>query len=258
MIEVRGAVVRFGDKTAVREASVRVDDGRILGIVGPNGSGKTTLLRVMAGLQKCERGDVRIDDVTWGAGDARPKQLGHRVALVAQHQDSPGQLRVIESVMLGRIAQRGPWASFTDDDWQVAAQSLRRVQAMHLVERTVSTLSGGERQRVALARALTQGAPHLLLDEPTNHLDVRFQHELLDLVAELGVTAVAVLHDLNLAGRYCHTLSVMQEGAVVAAGRPGEVLVPELISSVYGIEVARHDWKGNPHLYFAPGRAMAS
>lgn len=258
MIEVKDAVVRFGETVAVQGAGATVEDGKILGIVGPNGSGKTTLLRVMAGLQRLDHGQVRIDNISWGAGDRRPNDLGHRIALVAQHQDSPGQLRVIESIMLGRIALRGPWSKFTTEDWEIAAESLRRVRAMHLLERTVATLSGGERQRVALARALTQGAPHLLLDEPTNHLDVRFQHELLDLVSQLGVTTVAVLHDLNLAGRYCQSLTVLQRGEVVAAGTPDEVLDPQLISSVYEIGVARHDWEGKPHLYFAPDEAQAA
>ncbi|MFT4086692.1 MAG: ABC transporter ATP-binding protein [Gordonia sp. (in: high G+C Gram-positive bacteria)] len=256
MIEVKSAVVRFGDATAVDGASVAVDDGAVLGIVGPNGSGKTTLLRAIAGLQRLDSGSVRIDDHAWETRAVNPSDLARRVALVTQHQDSPGQLRVIESVMLGRIALRGPWSRFTDEDWDVAERALRRVRVTHLVDRTVGSLSGGERQRVALARAITQGAPHLLLDEPTNHLDVRFQHELLDLVRELGATTIAVLHDLNLAGRYCDRLTLLRRGAVVASGEPGRVLDPDLIRDVYEIDVARHDRNGRPHLYFAPEPAL--
>ncbi|WP_347345375.1 ABC transporter ATP-binding protein [Microbacterium sp.] len=247
------AVVRFGDAAAVNGVTARVDDGAVLGIVGPNGSGKTTLLRVMCGLQPIDAGEVRVDDVRWGSSSKRPVgALGRSVALVAQNHESQGQLRVIESVMLGRLALRGAWSPFSAEDWDVAAEALRSVGAMHLVEREVGTLSGGERQRVSVARALTQATSHMLLDEPTNHLDVRYQHDLLDLVRGLGITIVVVLHDLNLAGRYCDRLVVLERGSVVAEGAPRDVLDPDLIESVYHIPVARHDWRGNPHLYFAP------
>ncbi|MFT4235878.1 MAG: ABC transporter ATP-binding protein [Microbacterium sp.] len=253
MISVTGAVVRFGDAAAVDGVTARVDDGSVVGIVGPNGSGKTTLLRVMCGLQPIHAGEVRVDGIQWGTSSKRPVgALGRSIALVAQNHESQGQLRVIESVMLGRLALRGAWSPFTAADWNAAADALHNVGAMHLVEREVGTLSGGERQRVSVARALTQDTTHMLLDEPTNHLDVRYQHELLELVRGLGITIVVVLHDLNLAGRYCDRLMVLDRGRVVVDGTPHDVLEPGLIESVYRIPVARHDWRGNPHLYFAP------
>ncbi|MFT4011710.1 MAG: ABC transporter ATP-binding protein [Nocardioidaceae bacterium] len=254
MIRLEDVVVRFGSHRALDEVGVEVATGRVTGIVGPNGSGKTTLLRVMAGLQKLDEGAVHIDDVSWGARSRAPDNLSRSIALVAQHQDATGQLRVIESVMLGRIALRGPWARFTGEDWDVAAESLRQVGALHLVKRQIATLSGGERQRVSLARALTQGAPHLLLDEPTNHLDVRYQHELLDLVRDIDITTAVVLHELNLASRYCDSLVMLDQGRVVAAGDRHDVLDPDLVEKVYEIGAARHDWRDQPQLYVAPDR----
>ena len=102
-------------------------------------------------------------------------------------------------------------------------------------DRTFATLSGGEKQRVLVARCLTQRAPLLVLDEPTNHLDIRAQFELLDLIRSLGVTTVAALHDLNLAARYCDQVVVLDGGAVVAAGRPVEVLTGSLVAEVFGV-----------------------
>jgi len=94
------------------------------------------------------------------------------------------------------------------------------VGARDLADRSFGTLSGGEKQRVLIARTLIQEADHLLLDEPTNHLDIRYQHDVLGLVRTLDVTTVVVLHDLNLAARYCDHLVLLDRGTVAAAGRP--------------------------------------
>jgi iron complex transport system ATP-binding protein len=91
---------------------------------------------------------------------------------------------------------------------------------------------------VLIARALAQGADHLILDEPTNHLDVRYQVEVLDLVAGLGVTVLAAIHDLGLAALYCDTVHLLHQGRLVAGGPPGEVITPESIRAVYGADVA--------------------
>nr|WP_208295046.1 ABC transporter ATP-binding protein [Glycomyces sp. NRRL B-16210] len=114
-------------------------------------------------------------------------------------------------------------------------------------------MSGGERRRALIAWALAQAATHLLLDEPTNHLDVRYQHEILALVAGLELCTVAVLHDLNLAARYCDALVLLDRGRIAAAGTPDEVLRPEVIEPVYRITARRFDIEGVPQLLFAPG-----
>lgn len=115
-------------------------------------------------------------------------------------------------------------------------------------------LSGGEKQRALIARALAQEASHLLLDEPTNHLDVRYQHETLHLVRELGTTTIVVLHDLNLAARYCDRLVLLYQGKVVAVGTPDVVLTPEILEPVYGITVERVEHRSVPQLVFTlPG-----
>jgi iron complex transport system ATP-binding protein len=132
------------------------------------------------------------------------------------------------------------------------------VGAAHLARRSVAQLSGGERQRVLIARAVAQESAHLLLDEPTNHLDIRYQHEVLSLVRHLGGTIVVVLHDLNLAARYCDRLVLLDRGAVAGAGTPDEVLQPDLIRRVYGIDARRVDVDGTPNLLFAPLRQEAA
>ncbi|MDA3145778.1 ABC transporter ATP-binding protein [Leucobacter sp. UCMA 4100] len=139
-------------------------------------------------------------------------------------------------------------------DRRVAAEAIEKVGIGHLSQRVFAGLSGGEKQRALIARALAQEASHLLLDEPTNHLDVRYQHETLHLVRELGTTTIVVLHDLNLAARYCDRLVLLYQGKVVAVGTPDVVLTPEILEPVYGITVERVEHRSVPQLVFTlPG-----
>ena len=130
--------------------------------------------------------------------------------------------------------------------------ALARVDITYLADRLITQLSGGERQRALIARAIAQDADHLLLDEPTNHLDIRHQFELLALVATIPATTVIVLHDLNLAARCCDELILLDHGRLVASGPTQQVLDPELISQVYGVQVHRIDHAGQPRLLFDP------
>lgn len=123
-----------------------------------------------------------------------------------------------------------------------------------LARRDFAVLSGGERQRALIARALAQGTGHILLDEPTNHLDIRYQHDVLDMVSRLPATVVVVLHDLNLTARYCDRVVVMDAGRIIADGAPADVLVPEVIAPVYGVDVRRVDVDGDVNLVFRPRR----
>src|SRR5699024_1878287 len=111
------------------------------------------------------------------------------------------------------------------------------VDALHLAGRVFTELSGGERQRVLIARAVTQSPRVMLLDEPTNHLDIGHQHEVLSLVRELGLTTVVVLHDLNLAARYCDRLALLHGGRILREGEPADILETATISGVYGVDV---------------------
>jgi iron complex transport system ATP-binding protein len=130
------------------------------------------------------------------------------------------------------------------------AEAMERVGCSHLAGRSFNTLSGGEKQLVLIARALAQGADHLILDEPTNHLDIRYQLGILELVAGLGATVLAALHDLSLAALFCQTVFLLAGGQIVAAGPPGTVITPATVRAAYGADVLviEHPETGTPHL----------
>ena len=122
--------------------------------------------------------------------------------------------------------------------------------AQHLAHRGFNTLSGGEKQRVLIAQALAQGADHLILDEPTSHLDIRYQVEILELVAGLGITVLAAIHDLSLAALFCDTVHLIAGGQLITGGPPEQVLTAATVRAAYGTEVLviAHPETGTPHL----------
>ena len=168
------------------------------------------------------------------------RSIARAVAVVTQDASADGiGITVGELVLLGRHVHRGDHQGFTDDDRSVALEALELVNLTGFADRNLQELSGGERQRVMIARCIVQQSPVMLLDEPTNHLDVRYQHEVLTLVRSLEIDTIVVLHDLNLASRYCDHLALLDQGRVVHQGPPENVLRSDVLEPVYGIEVRR-------------------
>jgi iron complex transport system ATP-binding protein len=250
VIEARGVSWRYDGDPVIDGVDVAGRPGRVLGLIGPNGSGKTTLLRLLYGALRSGTGRVTVDGDELST--VAPREVARRLAVVVQETGGETALTVGEMVLLGRGPHLSTFQRTGAADHEIAARCLRRVGAAHLGTRAFAGLSGGERQRVLIARALAQEATHLLLDEPTNHLDIRYQHEILRLVRELGTCAVVVLHDLNLAARYCDDLVLLGAGGVVAAGAKQDVLDPAVLEPVYGIGIERLDVRGAIHLLFHP------
>jgi iron complex transport system ATP-binding protein len=218
----------------LREVSLQIRPGDIVGLVGPNGSGKSTLLRTVYRSLRPDRGVVRVggDDV-WALS---ARTAARRTAAVLQ--DGSGNaagLSVAEIVALGRTAHHGLLGRDGADDHRAVAEALDQCGVRPLAGRDFASLSGGERQRVLLARALAQRPDLLVVDELTNHLDIRARFELLDLIRATAITTLAVLHDLDLAARLCDHLVVLHDGAVVTAGPVLDVLTPGLMRDVFGV-----------------------
>lgn len=221
-------------------------DREVHGIVGPNGSGKSTTLRCVYRALAPSGGVVRLGGVDVAATKVR--DTARHLAALTQDSHVEFDFTVTEVVAMGRLPHR----TSPRRDEEVVAGSLSRVDASHLADRSFLSLSGGERQRVLIARALAQEPDVLVLDEPTNHLDIHHQLAVLSLVRGLGVTVLAVLHDLNLAAAHCDRLHVLDRGRVVRSGTPADVLTPDLLREVFHVHahVVRHPTSGVPQLLF--------
>jgi iron complex transport system ATP-binding protein len=230
--------VELGRRDVVSEATFSVEPGEWVALIGPNGAGKTTLFRAISGLVR-HRGEISI------AGDPAAKlgrrEIARRVAVVPQSPAMPAGLTVREYVLLGRTPYVSYMGSESRHDHAATEEAIARLDLAELAERRLSTLSGGERQRAVLARALAQQAPLLLLDEPTSALDAGRQLDALELVDGLrldaGLTVVAAMHDLTLAGLYASRVVLISGGRIVAQGAPAEVLTAPLIAEHYGARV---------------------
>lgn len=232
LLEVQAVSLQRPDKLVLSHVSVCVPFGAHIALVGPNGSGKTSLLQVMAGRLQPSAGRVLLggQDLAQMPGMQRARQL----AVVHQHEQVHGQLRVRDYVALGRTPHT---EASRDENAQAIHSALQRCHLKPLQGRLMRSLSGGEQQRAAIARAITQQPRILLLDEPTNHLDLRTRADMLDLLAELGVTVVAALHELSLVQRFAHRVVLLGEGRVVAEDQPSKVLTKELVLGNFGMDV---------------------
>jgi iron complex transport system ATP-binding protein len=229
----------IGDRWLVREASVRVEPGRLVALVGPNGSGKSTLLRLLAGVWAPSEGTATLDGVPLARVPRR--SLARAVALVPQDTHIAFAFSVREIVAMGRHAHLGRFEREREADRTAIADAMARADVAGLADRDATGLSGGERQRVLIARSLAAEARHLLLDEPTASLDVAHALDVLALcrrLADDGHAVAVALHDLNLARRFATDAVLLCDGGVVAAGPADRVLTPSAISDVFGVAVA--------------------
>jgi iron complex transport system ATP-binding protein len=252
-LELEDVTVRYGDRTVLDEVSLSVRRGEFLALVGPNGAGKTSLLRTVNGLVTPDSGTVRIAGTD--AATFSVRERARRVATVPQETSVGFDFPVRDLVAMGRTAHRSRFSRGGESDRAVVQRALDRTDTAAFADRSVGSLSGGERQRVVLARALAQAAPLLLLDEPTASLDINHQVRVLGLVsdlvhasgddstAEAGATdtpaertAVAAIHDLDLAARFCDRVALLADGDIQAVGPPAAVLDAEQLRAAYGIE----------------------
>jgi len=234
----------------VKRVSLSVAAGEIVGLIGPNGSGKTTLIRAITGGLKPSSG--RIDLLGDDINRLPQSERARRVAVVPQNPMLPDGFKALEAVLMGRTPYLRFLQNETSGDVEMAREAMEATSTWELADRPMGELSGGERQRVVLARALAQDTPLLLLDEPTAHLDIGHQGATLNLVRGLcqraGKGALAVVHDLTLAGQYCDRLVLFKDGEVAAEGDCPSTLRREVLERVYGtrVSVLAHPETGRP------------
>jgi len=237
-VDLTGVTVTYGRAEVVHDVSACVGEGEWVGLIGPNGAGKTSLLRAVGGLVPFT-GSILVDG--HAVTGSHRRELARRLALVPQNPRTPSELTVAEYVLLGRTPYIGYLASEARSDREAATTALAQLGLAGFAERRLGSLSGGELQRAVLARALAQDAPLLLLDEPTSALDLGRQQQVLELVDELrrehGLTVIAAMHDLSLAGQFADRLLLLDRGRLIADGRPAEVLSEDTIGALYAADV---------------------
>jgi iron complex transport system ATP-binding protein len=250
MLRTQNLQIRRGRKIVLTDITLELKPGEVLGVLGPNGAGKSTLLGALCGELRAHQGSVWLDEreLSDWMGTARAQRL----AVLPQVSTLDFAFRVEEVVGMGRL----PHQSGRLRDDEIVAAALHAADAGHLSGRSYLALSGGERQRVHLARVLAQLWPGeagqtLLLDEPTSMLDPLHQHTTLQAVREFanrGAAVLVILHDLNLAARYCDRLLLLEGGRPVALDTPEQVLRPEPLKAVFGLEVLvqQHPERGHP------------
>lgn len=243
---------RYGSTWALRNISLDVDAGELVGVLGPNGSGKSTLLKVTDGILQPHEGVVALKGRE--IGDYTRADLAREIAMVPQENHFHFSFSSLEVVLMGRFAHMGLLQFEGERDMTVAYEAMEAAQCIDLAERAIHELSGGEKQRVMLARALAQEPSLILLDEPTSFLDLRYKKEIFDLLwsltREKGLSLMAVSHDLDLSARYCDKMVLLRRGEVFLEGSPGDVLTAENVEAVYGCRVAvdRNPATGTPRV----------
>ena len=254
LLKVLGVDCYYESKKVLDGISFSIEEGDFVGLLGPNASGKTTLLRALSRSLRPKVGAVYLNEREIYEMDG--KEVARNVAVVPQDTGVHFDLTALDVVLMGRYPHLERFKGEGRRDIEIARRAMEITDTWELAERPISELSGGERQKVMIARALTQEPKVLLLDEPTSHLDIKNQLEIMDLLRSLsvekGMAVLSVLHDFNLASRYCDSLILIGGGRIVSIGSVDEVLTRENIREVYGVDVIvkRHPITGT--LYVLP------
>lgn len=237
LFRLKGVAFAPGGKEIVHPLDLRLEAGRIYGLVGSNGSGKSSLIKMLARQQQPTSGAIDLlDRELAGYGD---RDFARTVAYMPQFTPPAEGMTVRELVGLGRFPWHGVLGRFSAGDTEKVSQALVQTDLVRFADRMVDSLSGGERQRGWLAMMLAQDTRCLLLDEPTSALDIAHQVEMLDLIrklsSECGIGVVVVLHDINMAARICDEIIALRGGRIVAHGTPADILDGSVLDRIYGL-----------------------
>ena len=228
--------VSIKQKPILHRIQFHVKQGEIIGLIGPNGSGKSTLLKAIATIHPITNGTICIfgQDLQ----SYRQRELAKLLSYVPQDTFIDFDFKAKEVVYMGRHAHRSRFETRMEEDFFAVKNAMMQTNTWHLAESSILRLSGGQRQLVLLAKALAQDTPLIILDEPISALDIYFQLQVLSLLkrlSEKGKTIMMVLHDLNLAARYCTKLLLLKKGKVTLFGTPEEVLQEDILQQTYGV-----------------------
>lgn len=253
LFELEDVFFAVEGRTLLQPLTLTLPARRVVGLIGHNGSGKSTLLKLLARQQAASGGNIRFEGQPLGAWKDRP--FARKVAYLPQQPPAAAGMLVKEFVALGRYPWHGTLGRFSQTDRDKVSEAIELTGIAPFADRLVDTLSGGERQRVWLAMLVAQDAGCLLLDEPISALDIAHQVEVLDLVHRLardkGLSVIVVLHDVNMAARFCDEIVALHSGRLIARETPVELMRPEQLAVIYGLPlgILPHPVTGKPISY---------
>ncbi|HOT32672.1 MAG TPA: ABC transporter ATP-binding protein [Petrotogaceae bacterium] len=230
----------YGGKINIlNNMSISIRKHSFSAVMGPNGCGKSTFIRNILNFYTPQKGSIEIRGIN--IKGMKPTEMAKIVSFIPQKSSLSADLTVRDLIMMGRVVHiKNKWIGFTRHDKEIADNLVEQLNLEKFADRSALSLSGGEFQRVLLARALAQEPEILLLDEPTSSLDMKYCMEIMAIVRELTVkkelTALAVLHDLNMTAMYCSDIFFMKDGSVRYHGTPRQVYTSEIIKDIYGID----------------------
>ena len=235
ILEASSLKVTIGDTQVCQGLDLRIEEGERWCILGRNGTGKTTLLHTLAGLRQATGGDVKLDGKSLADLPAKTRSRHIGILLQDHHDNFPAS--VLETVLAGRHPWLGNFQWEDASDYKIARAALRSVGLENMEVRNVATLSGGERRRTGIATLLTQNPEILLLDEPTSHLDIQYQIHALDILREqstdTGKSLLLVMHDINLAVRYCNRFLLLFGDGQHEQGNEEQVITQASLDRLY-------------------------
>ncbi|WP_038298931.1 ABC transporter ATP-binding protein [Metaclostridioides mangenotii] len=228
-LEFDNISVSIKNKEILKGVNLETKDKNIVGIIGPNGSGKSTLIKTLFLIAEYQSGRILLNgkDIK----SIRKKEIARKIAYIGQDTSTAFEFTAKQIIEMGRY----PYGSKARDLDKIVRESLKLLDIEHFINRNILTLSGGERKLVYLARAIAQETEMIVLDEPTNHLDIKHQIMILNYLKNSGKSVLMVIHDLNLAAKFCDELYLLSDGQVYASGSPKEVLTKENVKNVFEV-----------------------
>lgn len=256
-LSIENITYSINSKLIVDGIDLGVEEGSFVGLVGPNGCGKSTLLKNIYKVYTPDEGKVYIDGKDLSQLSSRDTAL--EMSVMQQENVVEFDMTVYDMVMLGRFAHQKMFGNDMSAERKIVADAIEEVGLTGYEQRSFLSLSGGEKQRTLVARALVQQAQLIILDEPTNHLDIGYQYQIMTILKNQGLTVFSSIHDLNIASCYCDKIVLMKAGRIVDIGTPWEVLVPQKVKDLFGVDcqITTNEATGRPNIVFAPADSVA-
>ena len=223
----------------INDLNLEIKSGEWVGIIGSNGSGKSTLLKAIMKMTPQKNGHIFVNKTS--IDSLNIKKLAKIISYLPQKINSNLPITVKELVALGRSPHKYFWEfDWNEEDFSIIEEALEICDLKKYSDNALSSLSGGQGQRAYLALTIAQKTKIILLDEPTTFLDINFQLQMLDLIKTLNkknnLTILSVIHDINLAARYCDRLAVLKEGKLLTIDEPINALSKEIIKKAFSVK----------------------